>query len=279
MLSPFQQIKENLHVIMPDAKLELIPKKWEKIGDILIIKLDNRILAYKTEIGKTYAAFLNCKSVLIDSGGIKGVYREPELTFIYGNKDTRTIHHENGIDYKLDPQYVMFSSGNIDERIRMGTIECAGEVIIDLFAGIGYFILPLAVYGKPSKIYACEINPISFTFLKENIILNNVDSIVTALFGDCRKTAPRNVADRVIMGYFHDTEKFLNTALDCLKRKCGIIQYHDTFPDKKIPNVPLKIIGKAAERFDRKVTLLKYYKIKSYAPGISHYVFDVRIDK
>lgn len=279
MLSPIQQIKQHLQPIMPETKLDLIPKKWEKIGDVLVIKLDNRLLAYQTEIGKTYATFLDCKSVLVDTGGIKGVYRKPELHFIYGDKDTRTIHQENGIKYKLDPLQIMFSSGNIDERIRMSTIDCSGEVIIDLFAGIGYFTLPLAVYGKPSKIYACEINPISFMFLQDNIVINNVDEMVTPLFGDSKKTAPHNVADRIIMGYFHETKSFLQTAIACLKKNCGILHYHDTFPDKNIPDAALKDIYTAAGHFNRKITLLDYRKVKSYAPGISHYVFDVKIER
>jgi len=33
----------------------------------------------------------------------------------------------------------MFSSGNMDERIRMSMISDKNEVVVDLFAGIGYF--------------------------------------------------------------------------------------------------------------------------------------------
>ncbi len=58
----------------------------------------------------------------------------------------------------------MFSSGNMNERIRMSNISKPNEVVVDLFAGIGYFTLPIAVYSKPKKIYACEKNPISYDF-------------------------------------------------------------------------------------------------------------------
>ena len=47
--------------------------------------------------------------------------------------------------YKLDPLKVMFSSGNVDEKQRMAHLDCRGETVVDMFAGIGYFTMPLAV--------------------------------------------------------------------------------------------------------------------------------------
>ena len=129
------------------------------------------------------------------------MYREPNVKIIYGNKKTETIHIENGIRYKLDPQKVMFSSGNMDERIRMAKISNPKETVVDLFAGIGYFTLPMAVYSKPKKIFACEINPVAYDYLCKNIVQNDVTSIVEPLLGDNKTTAPKNVADRIIMGY------------------------------------------------------------------------------
>lgn len=39
----------------------------------------------------------------------------------------------------------MFSSGNRSEKLRMGKLDCRDEVVVDLFAGIGYFVLPFLV--------------------------------------------------------------------------------------------------------------------------------------
>ena len=148
---------------------------------------------------------------------------------------------------------------------------------IDLFAGIGYFSIPIAVYSKPKKIYACELNPIAFNYLQKNISENNVKNIVDPLLGDSKKISPRNVANRIVMGYFGDTSSFLITALICLKNHKGIIHYHNVFPDKQIPSIPLKQIDIECKQFNRISHLLSIHKIKSYAPGISHYVFDVEI--
>jgi tRNA wybutosine-synthesizing protein 2 len=217
--------------------------------------------------------------VLIDIGGISGEFRAPQVEIIYGSKDTETVHKENGIRYKLDPQKIMFSSGNMDERIRMAKISNKKETVVDLFAGVGYFTLPIAVYSKPKKIIACEKNQIAYDYLKENIVLNDVSSIVEPIIGDNREVAPKNVANRVIMGYFKKTEKYLKVAFDCLHNHKGIIHYHGKFSDKIVPHIPMKIIEEEIKKNKCIVNLIRYFCVKSYAPGISHYVFDLKIGK
>ena len=280
MQTPFESIKEQVEKknILPKPLLDKLPRRWEKIGDVLILKLPRELGEYREEIGEIYAKILSCKTVLNDHGGIKGVYRKPMVEIIYGSSDTETIHVENGIRFQLDPQRIMFSSGNIDERIRMSRISKPGERIVDLFAGIGYFTIPIAVYSKPEKIISCEINPIAYNYLCRNIVLNHVTEIVEPRLGDNREVSPEDYADRVIMGYIGDTKDYLPVAFNTLREHRGIIHYHDTFPDEEVPETPLKLIQETARKFNRKVFLVKYRKVKNYAPGISHYVFDVRIN-
>jgi len=274
---PYTKIK---NLIIGEIPLELInrlPKKWEKIGDVLIIVLPSIFDKYKRIIGKRYAEVLKCKTVLRDIGGITGEFRVPNVEIIHGTRKTETIQKENGIRYKLDPQKIMFSSGNMNERIRMANISNKKETVVDLFAGIGYFTLPIAVYSKPKKIFACEKNQIAFDYLNKNIVLNFVSSIVESRLGDNREIAPNNIADRVIMGYIEKTEKFLQVAIDCLHNHNGIIHYHNTFSDKIVPDKSMKIIEKEVKKKGCIVELLEHFHVKSYAPGVSQYVFDIKI--
>ncbi len=275
--TPFNRIATSLADIVPQKKMSLLPKKWELIGDVAIIKLPKEFEKTKVIIAERYAKCLRCKTILNDIGGIAGTYRKPLVEVIFGEKNTETVHSENGIRFKLDPQKIMFSSGNMYERKRMATISSKDEVVVDLFAGIGYFSVPIAVKSKPKKIIACEINPASYEYLCKNIVLNHVTSIVEPLLGDCRKNAPKNVANRVVMGYIGKTHLFLPTAINCLKNHTGVIHYHDTFPEKHIPQLPMENVQKVAHEYERKATLLSYTRIKSYAPGISHAVVDVKM--
>jgi len=208
-------------------------------------------------------------------GGIAGEHRKPVVRKLLGT-DTVALHKENGIVYKFDAAEIMFSSGNMEERIRMAGLRCDDEVIIDMFAGIGYFSLPLAVYQKPAKIVACEINPIAYSYLVENIRLNRVSRIVEAVHGDNRDLKGEAVADRIIMGYVKTTHEHLPYALRLL-RSGGVIHYHETCPNELLLKRPIQRLIDSAKGCE--VTVLRSKEIKSYAPGVSHVVVDARIVK
>ena len=278
-ITPFQEIKDRISGRVPSDLSLYLPKKWEKIGEVLIIKIPKELKKFSKDIAKIYADVLDCKTVLEDVGGISGEYRKPNVRFLYGNPNCETIHIENGVRFKLDVSKIMFSSGNMDERIRMATISNSKEVVVDLFAGIGYFSIPMAVYSRPKKIYACEKNQLAYKYLCENIVLNHVTETVEPILGDNREVAPKNVANRVIMGYVKDTHKYLQTALDALYNKTGIIHYHEACPDELLPDKPIEKINKIAEKNKIKAKILNFKKVKSYAPGVTHVVLDVKIER
>lgn len=72
--------------------------------------------------------------------------RDSQVKLLLG-ADSWVTHCENGIIYSLDVCKCMFSSGNVTEKARMGRLQCHGETIVDLFAGIGYYTLPLLVHA------------------------------------------------------------------------------------------------------------------------------------
>ncbi len=277
--TPFKSIKRTVSSFIPSELVGHLPSKWEKIGSVVTIKVPDELSDYKEIIGKAYAEGLDCKTTLNEKGGIVGVYRTPVVEVIFGSSDTETIHVENGVRFKVDPQQIMFSSGNMAERQRMATISDPYETVVDLFAGIGYFTLPIAVYSKPKKIVACEINPVAFKYLCANVVLNHVSGIVEPCFGDNREVALKDCADRVILGYLHDPQDFLPVAFRCLKNHIGVLHYHELVPVESIPRQPLSHIEQVAKRFDRRVDLLKVNLVKSYAPRVIHLVVDVRISE
>ena len=241
--------------------------KYKKIGDILI--LDN---SYQNDDLESLSEKHNVKTIM-KINHIQGTKREPVYKILWGD-ETETIHKENGCLFKLDLSKVMWSKGNNNERLRIAKLVEDDETVIDMFAGIGYFSIPIGVHSNAKEVIAIEINPNSYNFLCENIKLNKLGNI-TPVLGDCMVETPKFKADRIVMGYVKTTHHYLKVAIDSLNEG-GILHYHETVPEKLIDTRPIERI--TAQAGGREVTLLKINKIKKYAPGVEHVVIDARID-
>jgi tRNA wybutosine-synthesizing protein 2 len=242
--------------------------KGKVIGDILVIKEN---VENPEKLLKTPGV-----NRIVKLGRISGFKREPDVEVIVG-EGTETIHRENKCKFKLDVSRIMWSKGNTTERKRMSLIVEDGETVVDMFAGIGYFSIPIAVHSNPAKIYSIEINPISHGYLCENIHLNEVEGIVDPILGNCREVAPSDVADRVLMGYIGNTNEYLNVAMDVLKEG-GIIHYHESVPDKLKFIRPIDRISESAIGAGRELVEVTNKRIiKPYSPGVYHVVVDARI--
>ncbi len=115
--APFDLIKEEL--ALPDELADLLPHKWEMLGEVLIAKFPEPLRPHLKKIARTYAQQLGARTVLDERGYIDGTFRTPRMEIAYGS-ETVTVHHEGAILYKLDTAKLMFSSGNFDEKKRMG---------------------------------------------------------------------------------------------------------------------------------------------------------------
>ncbi len=245
--------------------------KYKIIGKILII--DNEL-----ENSSDYNNLLKKHNVetIIKINSIDGQMREPTIKILAGENNTETIHKENGCYFKLDLSKVMWAKGNNNERLRISKLVKKGETVTDMFSGIGYFTIPIAVHSKAEKINAIEINPNSHHYLLENIKLNNINkNRINPILGDCNIETPKYKADRIIMGYVKTTHHYLNSAINGLKNN-GILHYHETVPEKLIETRPLENIKKAAE--NREVELINIQKVKKYSPGVWHVVIDAKIN-
>lgn len=242
---------------------------YQQIGNIAIFnKID------KKEALKFLKKFPRIKTICIKTGPIKGQFRKPQLKVLVSRikkEKTVTIHKENGILYKLDVSKIMFAKGNINERHRLAKIANKNEIVVDMFAGIGYFSLPLA--KKVKKVYAIEINPVSYHYLLENIKLNKLKNIV-AIKGNCAKVVPklRIKADRIIMGFLLSPFSYLEAAFSVAK-KGTTLHYHCLIKRGKAEEEINKLVNKINKI--RKVKLLKATKVKSYSPALEHFVLDL----
>ena len=278
MIKPIKQLlTENLE--LPKKELSLLPSSYQKIGDIVIINTKKELWEYDKQIGQMILKNIpNTRTVCRRTDFITGQFRQPNVKVIAGEKNTETTHKEHEISYKLDVSKIMFSKGNLTERRRLIDQVKQDEVIVDMFAGIGYFSIGLGKSSKAKKVYAIELNPESYHYLWENIKLNKVESKVTPIFGDCKKECESlgKIADRVLMGLIPTPKDYLDAAMKVIKKN-GIIHYHSTLQENESHEKLLFEINDVAAKYGFQVDLISWKKIKSYAPKVDHVVLDVKL--
>ncbi|AKB16805.1 hypothetical protein MTHERMMSTA1_24250 [Methanosarcina thermophila MST-A1] len=171
--------------IIEEPLLQMVPKRFDYIGDVAIISIPPELEAYKATIASKLLSMRgNTRAVLNKVSKLEGEHRVADFELLLG-ESTETIHRENGYKYKLDVKKVFFNPRLYSERGRIASKITSGERIIIPFAGVGPFVLPAA--GKGAKVYAIEINPDACACLKENIRINRLEGQVTVIQEDFKK--------------------------------------------------------------------------------------------
>ncbi|XP_015941234.1 tRNA wybutosine-synthesizing protein 2/3/4 isoform X1 [Arachis duranensis] len=272
------------HKGLPELLLEELPTRWDRLGDIVIVPVasfkDSLWDSIAEELWPIVAKSLKAHRLARQGPVAATGTRDSKLQILVGDNGW-VNHRENGILYSFDATKCMFSWGNLSEKLRMARLDCKDEVIVDLFAGIGYFVLPFLVRAHAKLVYACEWNPHAVEALKHNLQANSVADRCIVLEGDNRIMAPKNMADRVSLGLLPSSECSWVTAVRALRREGGILHVHGNTKDteeRQWTDHVLKSIDEIArsEGYCWEVSIEHVERVKWYAPHIRHVVADVR---
>ena len=259
-------------------EIERAPSSWAVLGTVVLVDIEDS--PRPEEVGEALLALHGGADTVLARGGISGAHREPDVEVVAGSGDTETVHTEHGTRYAMDLAEVMFSPGNKAERARMGEVVDSGERVVDMFAGIGYFTLPMARAG--ADVTAIERNPAAFRYLLENVRLNDVAATVHPYRADCRDVLAREdaetdvTADRVVMGYY-DAYEYLDSALGALVPG-GTLHVHEATPEPLVFERPVERVRAAATERDRDVEIIDTRRVKTHSEGVVHVVVDARVD-
>ncbi len=279
------KLKKNLRDILTEEELRLLPRGFQSLGEIIIIKLNPALIEKEKIIANKYLELLpRIRSVYINRGKIIGTFRAPEsIQFLDGEDNPIVEHKEHEIIYRFDITKIMFSKGNLKERKFLATLVKKGEVIVDMFAGIGYFSLPIAKHSLVEKIYSIEINPESYKYLVENIKLNHLEEKIQPIKGNCKieviKLSKSGIkADRVIMGVFPAPKEYINEALSLVKNEGTIFHYEGVVEEEKYMML-FDEFQNVAEKKGFNCELEAHRFVKSYGPKLFHVVLDIFVLK
>jgi tRNA (guanine37-N1)-methyltransferase len=279
---PQETLQQALHGKLPPELVAVLPQAFDIVGDIVIIDIPPPLKPHQNQIGEAILqTHPNIKTVLAKAGDISGIYRIRDYTLIAGEDKTSTVHREFGCSYHVDVAKAYFSPRLSHEHERVASLVQPGEVVADLFAGVGPFSVLIGKRCPEAKVYAVDLNPNAVELLTINVSVNRVDKRVFPILADAREIAKdklRGVADRVIMNLPETAIDFVDAACNAIKPVGGVVHFYGfvRMPDT-IENLKQRFT-EAVELNGRKVESFLYSRsIRETAPFESQIVLDAEI--
>lgn len=99
------------------------------------------------------------------------VFRTPILELLWGEEVRDVVAKEHGLKFKVKLGQVYFNPRFSEEHHRLAVHVGPGEVVVDMFCGVGGFAIHIAA-TTPSLVIANDANPIAYALLLENVALN-----------------------------------------------------------------------------------------------------------
>jgi len=293
-VDPHHRLLDAVSTWLEDNKVDaevndLLPAKWEKLGELVLLPRElgqtttwRKITEHPKadDLWKSMAQALKVTSLGLQAPIASDTFRSAQVKMLTGSPEVRFSDH--GVVFAFDASKVMFSSGNITERRRIGTMNMQGEVVVDAYAGVGYYTFHMLVNAGAAHVHACEINPASLAGLKAGAQANGLLDRLTVHPGDNALTLEklRGTADRCHLGLLPSSEPVWEACMLALKPTGGVLHIHMNVEEEKIDSWTMTTV----ERFQNMVTNhgLSFNvkprhveRVKWFAPRVRHVVLDL----
>jgi tRNA (guanine37-N1)-methyltransferase len=223
-------LKRALAGILSESELRLLRAGVDAIGDICILQIPPELDARERDIAQAVLHQMPYVRAVFKQGGpISGEHRTRALVRLEGQGGTVTSHREHGCIFKVDAERAYFSPRLSTERWRVAGLVRPGEIVVNLFGGVGPFSILAAKRQPACTVYSIDINPVACELAAENVRLNKLTHRVTVLRGDARQLVPerlRGVATRVLMPLPERAREFWNVTLQALAPTGGVVHYY-----------------------------------------------------
>lgn len=162
------------------------------IGHIAHLNLKTPLLPYKKLIGEVLCDKVRgIRTVINKVQQIENAYRNFQLELLCGEATYGVEVKENGAIFEFDFSEVYWNPRLATEHERIIRLHSSGDVLYDVFAGVGPFSIPIA--RRKAYVLANDLNPASYKWLKHNAKRNKVLDYVTTFNKDGREFITNDV--------------------------------------------------------------------------------------
>ncbi len=259
---PRPQAYQDLVHLLPDLQAQL-PRAFDVVGDIVIVRLPPALDAVASEVGKALLSFVPGSRLIAQSGGVHGPHRTRDLRAIAGQGSWRTIHQENGLRFQVDLSRAYFSPRLAREHQQVAALSLDGESILDLFCGVGPFSLTILKRRPTTTAHAVDSNPEAISLLEENARKLGVAQRIRSFCQDARShlAEPRDYS-RVIANLPHEGYKYASLVAKVV-RPGGHLHIYEVAPRTGVSRVQEALEGLSGPQGDW--TVLDRHVVHGYS--------------
>jgi len=235
--------------------------RHELVGGIAIMQDDDPAGAEVLLVSRP-----SLHTVVFAQGEVHGEYRTREFAVLAGEPTTRTQVTEHGHRFTVDLAGAYFSARLSTERQRILAQVREGELVLDMFAGVGPFAITLA--ARAGLVVAADLNPKAIGLMLENLAANRARNVLPML-ADARHLPDILpwTFDRVVMNLPLSGTEFLPEAFR-LAKPGGTIHFYSLVSARGEHTARIQELGG---------TVLAEREVRSYSPAQWHAVYDVLV--
>jgi tRNA (guanine37-N1)-methyltransferase len=166
---------ELLKAILPKDKDSLT--SYSIIGHIVHVNLRDHLLEYRWVIGQILLDKIKgARTVVNKTDIIDNAYRNFKMEILCGDDCMLVQVRENHCVFEFDFSSVYWNPRLSTEHERITRKVKRGDILYDVFAGVGPFAIPAA--KKKCTVLANDLNPESHKWLEHNAKLNKVNKLI-----------------------------------------------------------------------------------------------------
>ena len=166
-------VAEALRRLLPaDVEDGAVPSSFEVAGHVAHLNLRDELLPHRFLVG---AVVLDknprLASVVNKVGAIECTFRTFDFELLAGRLDLNVEIVESGCTFRFDYSKVYWNSRLQEEHRRILGLIAKGDIVCDLFAGVGPFAVPAAC-RRGAAVLANDLNPSSAAALRQAVEVN-----------------------------------------------------------------------------------------------------------
>jgi len=255
----------------PEEEKGELPRSFDVIGDIVLVRLPASLVARQDEIGAALLEFVPGARIVGADHGVHGAERLRSVERIAGSGGWRTRHRENGVELEVDVERAYFSPRLAREHAIFAEDVRPGDRVYDLCCGVGPFSVTTARRGRAKAITAVDANPEAIALLRETLVRHGFEDRVASRAACLEEFVPTATpVERVVLNLPREGIKYLPSVARAVAPG-GRLYYYEVAPRAELESRGVSLVNGLAS--EGAFSVVTHRSVHPYSPDADLAVF------